>query len=105
MPADHLALNKDVWDSLPDDIQAIIEVAMEKMAFRETLSHAVEMGTAAQTAQANGVTLYDWSPEQREAFRTFSRAKWEEWGEKTPEAGALVDSHIAFMQQIGLITE
>jgi len=32
MPADHLAINKDVWDSLPDDIQAIIEVAMEKMA-------------------------------------------------------------------------
>ena len=105
MPADHLAINKEVWDSLPDDIQAIIEVAMEKMAFRETLSHSVEMGTAAQAAQANGVTLYNWNAEQREAFRTFSRAKWEESGKKTKEAGELVDSHIAFMKQIGLITK
>ena len=78
---------------------------MEKMAFRDTLSHSVEMGTAAQAALANGVTLYDWNAEQREAFRTFSRAKWEEWGEKTKEAGELVDSHIAFMKQIGLITK
>ncbi|MEP6017521.1 MAG: TRAP transporter substrate-binding protein [Paracoccaceae bacterium] len=105
MPADHLAINKDVWDGLPADIQAIFEVAMEKMAFRETLSHQVEMGKAAEKAKANGVTLYNWNAEQREAFRTFSRGKWEEWGAKTPEAGALVDSHIAFMKQIGLITK
>ncbi len=105
MPADHLAINKDVWEALPDDIQAIIEVAMEKMAFRETLSHSVVIGQAAQKAREKGVTLYDWNAEQREAFRTFSRAKWEEWGERTDQAGALVDSHIAFMTQIGLITE
>lgn len=105
MPADHLAINKEVWDGLPADIQAMFEVAMEKMAFRETLSHSVEMGVAAEAAKANGVTLYDWDAEQREAFRTFSRGKWEEWGEKTEQAGNLVDSHIAFMKQIGLITK
>lgn len=105
MPADHLAINKDVWDSLPDDIQAIIEVAMEKMAFRETLSHSVEIGAAATAARENGVALYNWDAEQREAFRNFSRVKWEEWGDKTPLAGALVDSHLAFMKQIGLFTE
>ncbi|NRG19495.1 TRAP transporter substrate-binding protein [Rhizobiales bacterium] len=105
MPADHLAINKEVWDELPDDIRAIIEVAMEKLAFRDTLSHSLEMEKAAKRLAAGDVTLYDWNAEQRAAFRKFSRGKWEAWAEKSPEANILVSSHIDFMKELGLISE
>lgn len=103
MPSDHLAINKDVWDDLPDDLKAIVEVAMEKLSFRNSLSFQVEMGKSATKLQKEGVTLYNWSAKDREAFRTFAQKKWQEWGDKTPEARELVDSHVSFMKEIGLL--
>lgn len=105
MPADHLAINKDVWEALPDDIQAIVEVAMEKLSFRDTLSHSVEMGKTANKLASEGITLYNWNAEQRAAFRAFSRENWEAWAKKSDEANTLVSSHVNFMKQLGLISE
>jgi TRAP-type C4-dicarboxylate transport system substrate-binding protein len=49
-----------------------------------------------------GVTTYDWSVEDRAAFRAAAQDAWKEWGTKTPEAQAMVQSHEAFLQRIGL---
>lgn len=103
MPSDHLAINKDVWDELPDDLKAIVEVAMEKLSFRNSLSFQVEMGKSATKLQKEGVTLYNWSQADRDEFRNFAQKKWQEWGDKTPEARELVDSHVSFMKEIGLL--
>ncbi len=103
MPSDHLAINKNVWDSLPEDIQRIIEVAMQKLAFQTALTFEVKNNEAAAELKAKGVTLHDWSAEDRKAFRTAAQAAWQRWGDKTPEARELVDSHVAFMTQLGLI--
>ncbi len=64
---------------MPEYIQRIIDVAM----LRE-----------------QGVTLYGWSPEDCAAFR---KAAWQRWGDRTPEARALVDSHIVFTTQLSLV--
>lgn len=104
MPSDHLALNKDVYDSLPKDLQRVINVAMQKLSFQNSMSFQVSMGETATDLSTNGgVTLYDWSASDREAFRNAAQAKWQEWGDKTPEARTLVDSHIGFMKRIGLL--
>ena len=105
MPSDHLAINKEVWDGLPDDLKRIVEVAMEKLSFRNTLSFQVAMGESSKELAAAGVTLHDWSLADRESFRTFAQSKWQEWGDKTPEARALVDSHVAFMKRVGLLSD
>lgn len=103
MPSDHLAIRKDVWDSLPKDLQRIISVAMEKLAFRTSLTFLIENERAAKALKEQGVTLHDWSPEDRKHFREVARRNWERWAQKTPEARKLVDSHIAFMKELGLV--
>ncbi len=103
MPSDHLALNKDVYDSLPDDLKAILESAMQQLAFQHTMSQQVDMAAVAAQISKEGVTLHDWSAEDRAAFRKAAQAKWQEWGDKTPEARILVDSHVAYMKRLGLI--
>ena len=103
MPSDHLAIRKDVWDGLPEDIKRIIDVAMQKLAFQTALTFEVKNNEAAAALRESGVTLHAWSAEDRAQFRAAAQAAWQRWGDRTPEARALVDSHTAFLTQLGLI--
>ncbi len=103
MPSDHLAINLDTWNSLPKDLQKIMEVAMQKLSFQHAMSQQVDMSEVATQIQKEGVTLHDWSVADREAFREAAQKKWQEWGDKTPEARVLVDSHVSYMKRLGLL--
>jgi len=101
MPADHFAINKSVWDSLPEDLQRIIDVAMQKLAFRTTLDYQVDIQRAANELAEAGVTLHDWSAEDRRAFREAAVEAWDEFA-TTQLAKDLVAQHKEFLTKIGL---
>ena len=103
MPMDHVTFNLDVWNSMPADIQRMIEVAAQALALRTTTTFDLANNEAAVALQAAGVTLYDWSPEDRAAFRAGAQKAWDGWADKTPEARALVDSHRVFLRRMGMI--
>ncbi len=102
MPSDHLAINKAKWDGLPKDIQRIIQVAMQKLAFQTAITFEIKNNEAAAALTAKGIKLYDWSADDRKAFRAAAQKAWQRWAEKTPEARALVDSHMGFLKKLGL---
>ncbi|MFT7039354.1 MAG: TRAP-type C4-dicarboxylate transport system substrate-binding protein [Paracoccaceae bacterium] len=62
----------------------------------------VENGKALAELPAEGVTIYDWSAEDRATFRAAAQGAWANWAQKTPETAAMVESHKAFSQAIGL---
>ena len=101
MPSDHLACNKAVWDAMPEKHQTIMKVAMESLALRTALANEVRNNEAASKLREQGVTLYNWSDEERKKFRQAALASWPEFA-STPEAKALVESHMAFLKQLGL---
>jgi TRAP-type C4-dicarboxylate transport system substrate-binding protein len=103
MPSDHLACRLDKWESLTDQQRRIIDTAMQKLAFQTALTFEVANNEAAAKLRAEGVTLYNWSPEDRAAFRAAAQKAWQRWADKTPEARALVDSHVAFLSKLGLV--
>lgn len=103
MPSDHLACNKAKWDSLSDQHRRIIDTAMQKFAFQSALTFEVKNPQAKVELEAQGVTIYDWSTEDRAAFRAAAQKAWQGWADKTPQARALVDSHMAFLGQLGLV--
>lgn len=105
MPSDHLACNKVVWDGLTEGQRRIIDTAWQKLSFQIALSNEKANAEAAAALTADGVTLYDWSPEDRAAFRKGAQVAWEDWGTRSPEAAALLASHKAYMTQLGLIAE
>ncbi len=103
MPSDHLACNLDVWNGLTEQQQRIIETAWEKLAFQIALFNDKANAEAAAKLTAEGVTLWDWSPEDRAEFRKAAQVAWEDWGTRSPEAGALLESHKTYMRELGLI--
>ena len=103
MPMDHVTFNKDVWEAFPADIQRIIEVAVQKLALQTTMTFDLANREAAEKLKAEGVTLYDWSPEDRAAFRAGAQKAWDGWAKKTPEADALVKAHRVFLKKMGMI--
>ena len=104
MPSDHLACNKAVWDAMPESERAIMETAMAKLALMYAITVEQRNIESAAKLKTEGVTLYDWSPEDRQKFKKAARDTWPEFA-TTPEAKALVDSHMAYLKSIGVVEE
>ncbi len=103
MPTDHVTFNLDVWNSFPADIQAILEVATQALALDMSMRTSLANNEAKVRLQEQGVTLYDWNPEDRAEFRAGAQTAWDGWAAKTPEAAAAVESHRAFLRRMGMI--
>jgi len=101
MPSDHLACNKARWDAMPEAHRTIMSVAMEALALRTALTFEKKNAEAAAKLRADGVNLYEWAQEDRQAFREAAQATWPEFA-TTPEAKALVESHLGYLRQLGL---
>jgi len=104
MPSDHLACNKAVWDAMPAHHRAIMETAMADAALKAILFVEKQNTEAVAEMRAQGVTISQWSEEDLQEFRNVAQATWPEFA-TTPEAKALVDSHIAYLKALGLVQE
>lgn len=104
MPSDHLACNKAVFDAMPESHQRIMKVAMEALALRTALTFEKKNAEAAAQLRADGVTLSAWSEEELAKFRAAAQATWPEFAD-TPEAKALVEAHMTYLGQLGLVSE
>ncbi|CTQ33333.1 TRAP transporter substrate-binding protein [Jannaschia rubra] len=102
MSADHLACRTDVWDAMPEAHRAILTTAEKALALDLMTLTLVENGEALAELPEKGVTVYDWSAEDRATFREAAQEAWGEWAEKTPETAAIVQSHRDFLKRIGL---
>ncbi|MGB3554864.1 MAG: TRAP transporter substrate-binding protein [Jannaschia sp.] len=102
MSSDHLACRTDVWEAMPEAHRAIIETAHKAMAMDLMMMTIVENGEALAALPEQGVTIYDWSAEDRATFREAAQTAWEDWATKTPETAAIVQSHRDFIKRIGL---
>jgi TRAP-type mannitol/chloroaromatic compound transport system substrate-binding protein len=104
MPSDHLACNKAKWDAMPEHHRRIMSVAMESLALRTALTFEKKNAEAAAQLREQGVTLSEWSPEDLQAFRNAAQSTWPEFA-TTPEAQALVEAHLSYLDQLGLVSK
>ncbi len=102
MPADHLTCRKDVWDAMPDHHKAILKVAMQALALRNATANEVNNARTAKELRAKGINLYEWPEEELAKYRSAVKSGWTEFA-TTPEAKALLQSHIDFLTELGLM--
>ncbi len=102
MPADHLACRKDIWDAMPKHHKAIMRVAMDSLALHNATINEIKNAQNAKKLRAEGVNLYEWTPEELGKFRAAVKKGWTEFA-TTPEAKALLKSHVDFLTDIGAL--
>ena len=103
MPTEQLSCNKQSWDALGPDLQRIVEVALKKAALDLATQTELRDKQAAVDLVAQGVTLHDWSADDRKAFRTFAQENWRTFAGDHDLANRIIDSHVAYMQELGLL--
>jgi TRAP-type mannitol/chloroaromatic compound transport system substrate-binding protein len=101
MPSSDMAISMNNWESLPDDLKDVL-VQATKDFNANSLAMNTELDQA-MVAKRDPETLINWGPEQRRELREVAREVWEEWAAKSEMSKKIYDSHIAFMQKIGLL--
>ena len=103
MAVTEMSVSKSKWDSLSAEDQAKFEAACNAMSdgLKGTLTD--EDAAAEDKAKAEmGVTFLEFGEEDEATFRAQTAEVWTDWGAKSSDAQAIVDSHKAFMGSIGL---
>ncbi len=103
MPLQVVTINKDIWDSLPENIQTMMETGVWRLATEVYFQYEMQDLAAAAEARAEGIKISDWSLEERAKFRNIAREQWETVTEKSPIAKEYVDSLVEFMKSQGLM--
>lgn len=101
MPSGDVSVSLKVWDKLPDDIKAILEIAARDLN-RDSLSANAALDFA-MAAKRDPKTLVNWGAKQRLELREVAQTVWKEWAAKSPAANRVYESHIAWMTKIGLL--
>jgi TRAP-type mannitol/chloroaromatic compound transport system substrate-binding protein len=101
MPASDVAINQDLWNDLPDDLKQVLEDAT--VAFNQYSIQANRELDESFAAKRDAATLINWGPEERRELREVAQEVWAEWAEKSAMAKRIYDSHIDYMQKIGLL--
>ncbi len=103
MAVTEMSVSLDKWNSLSAEHQQAFEDACNTMSAR--LSNELpEADAAAQAKAANelNVTFIEFGEEEAATFRALTQEVWADWGSRSPNAQAIVDSHQAFLTELGL---
>ncbi len=103
LPVLSVSFNLDKYNAQPDDIKAILNMAVRDLATQINLKDMVNRGEAMATDAANGVEVVIWSAEDRQAMRDIARQVWEDAAAKSDLSRRAYDSQMSFLRTIGLI--
>jgi len=104
MPVVEVSANKEKWDALPADLQAILTVATRDYA--RDMVQRLEIEDLKRVRQANEskeITVIDWPDAERRRFREVSAGVWKEWAERSPLARKAYDAQTEYLREIGLL--
>lgn len=104
LPMIDVSVNKGIWESLPDDLKAVLVASVYKFAFDHI--YKVRQLDAAAVADANedsAIEIIDWSPEERKKFRAIAQEEWAVWAAKNDISKRYFDAVTQYLTARGLL--
>lgn len=103
MAVTEMSVSMDKWNALSAENQQKFEAACNAMSAElQTTLIAEDAAAEAKAKDEMGVTFVAFGDEDASKFRAMTNEVWADWGAKSADAQAVVDSHKAFMATIGL---
>lgn len=104
LAGNHLNIANRVWNNLSADHQQIIEVAHFYAMQRASIQYIQANTQAAAELKAAGVTLHVWSDEDLLAYNETAKGVWMDWATRSPMAARVVESHLSYLTDLGIIS-
>ncbi|MEM9845957.1 MAG: TRAP transporter substrate-binding protein DctP, partial [Pseudomonadota bacterium] len=106
MPLVEVSINKGTWDSMPADIQAILEMSVRDFARNMTSQLAMRDAIAVAEANANpDITVHNWSAAERAKFRAIAKSQWVDVAGQSENAQQVYEVLTGYLTEQGLLTE
>ena len=103
MGALEFTVTQKTWDSLPKDIQAILTAEVRYWSAMAVARLIKEDAEVAPKLKKLGVETITFSDKTYREIREITRKTWLDWAKKNALSKEVVDSHIAFCKELGLI--
>lgn len=103
MPIIDVSVHPARWEELPEDVQAIMEMAVGDFARDITRRLELRDIDDVRAARAEGVEVIDWADEERQKLRDIATDIWRDWSTRSPMAGRAYEAQTAFLRRIGLL--
>ena len=104
LPMVAVSINLDTWNALPPDLQRILEVSVDLLAYDTVFRlRALDLDAVADANADPDIEIIDLPAEERRRFRAIAQEEWAEWAERTEMTGRIYDSVTAFLQSRGLL--
>ena len=100
-------INQAVWDKIGPNGQAALETwyyaAWTDMTRATDIQDRKLVAADRAGTGTPGITIIDWSQEERDKLRTIAQGAWADIGKQGKLAQEAVDAHIKFMKMMGLL--
>ena len=96
-------VSKKAWDKLSPEVQQIVETAARAWSWSAVTRIMKEDAEAGAKLKKLGVEIISFPEEDYTKIRQMARGLWEEWAEKSELSKKVVDSHIAWCKELGLL--
>jgi len=104
LPMIDISMNKEVWDSLPADLQSILEVSVDKFIFDHVYSVRKLDAAAVIEAKKNPeIEIINWSGDERAKFRRIAQEEWKNWAGRTDMTQRYYDTVTAYLTSRNLL--
>jgi TRAP-type transport system periplasmic protein len=106
MPLVEVSMNKDTWEKMPADIQAILELSVRDFANNMIAQLAAKDLKAVAEANANpDITVSNWSAAERNRFRTIATGQWASVASRSENAQKVYDTLTTYLRDQGMTSE
>ena len=104
LPVLEVSMNKQKWDGMGPDLQAILRVSVRDFARQMTSRLKMLDLKAVAEAKANPqITVHDWPQAERAKFRRIATEQWKTFAAKSPNAQKVYETLTEFLTDTGML--
>jgi TRAP-type C4-dicarboxylate transport system substrate-binding protein len=103
MPTTEMSVRMDKWEALSEEHREAFERACNDLSAELETRLAEEDAAATEEITGAGVIIIEFGDDEAATFREMTFEVWEDWGGQSDLAGEVVESHRAFLEDLGLM--